>query len=104
MPLAAPSAPYTETIDVFGDAPGVNSIDIDGQTASNTVVTGTLADDTATVTADPAVLDGSNTFWQAMVSGGAGGIRADSEDLTGDILLVSGFDPNRRRRGRTAAV
>ncbi|MEO1576225.1 MAG: hypothetical protein AAFU65_14865, partial [Pseudomonadota bacterium] len=70
----------------------VNTIDVDGQTGANTIVAGTFADDTAMVTADPAVLDGSNTFWQAAVTGGTGGIRADTEDLTSDILLVNGFD------------
>jgi len=87
--------PYIELVDLFLDGPETITLTVGQESGSNTLQVNGFTGDGATVINDPAATDPddpSNTVWHVSVSGGVANVYLQSQDLTDDPLLDTGFD------------
>jgi hypothetical protein len=87
--------PYIELVDLFLDGPETITLTVGQESGSNMLGVNGFTGDGATVVNDPAAADPddpANTVWHVSVSGGVANVYLESEDLTEDPLLDTGFD------------
>ncbi len=87
--------PYLERMDLYVDGPETIELNVGGEISSNTLQVNGYTSDGATVINDPMATDpddATNTVWHVAVSGGPANVYLESEDLTDDPLLSTGFD------------
>ena len=87
--------PYLERLDLYVDGPEVIELNVGGEVATNTLQVNGYTGDGVSVTNDPMAVDpddAENIVWHVAVSGGVANVYLESEDLTEDPILNSGFD------------
>jgi beta-glucanase (GH16 family) len=87
--------PYLERLDLYVDGPEVIELNVGGEVATNTLQVNGYTSDGASVINDPMAADpddAENTVWHVAVSGGVANVYLESQDLTDDLILDTGFN------------
>ncbi|NVJ60080.1 MAG: family 16 glycosylhydrolase [Gammaproteobacteria bacterium] len=92
---ATTANPYLEVLDLYSDGPEVITVSIGNDSSTNTLEVNGFTGDNATVVNNPNVIDPddeTNTVWHVSVAGDVANVYLQSQDLTEDELLDTGFD------------
>jgi len=87
--------PYLERLDLYVDGPESIELNVGGETSTNTLQVNGYTSDGASVISDPMAADpddATNTVWHVAISGGPANVYLESQDLTDDPLLDTGFN------------
>lgn len=90
-----PPNAYVQNLNLFENGPSSITGEVDGNSASTTVLVSGYTAPGATVINDPNFVDpedATNTLWRVSVSGGLGNVYLGTEDLSGHGILDTGFD------------
>lgn len=92
---AVTEQPYIEMVDLYLDGPETINVTIGQDTASNTLGVNGFTGANATVTSDPAFPDPddpANTVWHVAVANDVANVFLESQDLSDDPILNTGFN------------
>lgn len=88
--------PYIELVDLFLDGPETITLTVGQESGSNTLQVNAWDEEpSTTVVNEPAFPDPddpANIVWHVNIAGNVGNVSLDSQDLTDDPLLDTGFD------------
>ncbi|MCJ7558657.1 MAG: family 16 glycosylhydrolase, partial [Gammaproteobacteria bacterium] len=93
--------PYLERLDLYVDGPEVIELNVGGEIATNTLQVNGYTGDGASVINDPMAADPddpANIVWHVAVSGGVANVYLESQDLTDDLILNTGFNFSGNRK------